>query len=254
VHAAALTLTGTTVFSLESAAVLLGLPIMGPWPPQIQLIDERRSGGRSQRDVVRRCLGLDDVPTVVVDGLAATGPARTAFDFALSRTFLQAVVVTDAVLRLYPDAADELADLVERYGTRRGHQRLRRVVAFADGRSGSVGESWSRVEMDRLGFEPPELQVPVTTDGRTEWGDFGWRKRRALGEFDGEVKYRTDRYRLGGTVEDVVIREKNRENRMRTEYPSIARWDWDDLGERRLERILLRAGIPKVRPTAPLTR
>jgi len=51
-----------------------------------------------------------------------------------------------------------------------------------------------------------------------------------------------------------VIREKNRENRMRVEYPSIARWDWTDLREQRLERILLRAGVPKVRPAAPRRR
>ena len=153
VHASSRTLTGATVYSLESAAVLLGVPTLARWPGRIHLIAERSSGGRSQRDVTRHCLGLEDVPTVVIDGLVVTSPARTAFDFALSRPFADAVVVTDAVLRIYPAAAAELAALVEAYGTRRGYQRLRRVVAFADARSGSVGESWSRVEMDRLGFE-----------------------------------------------------------------------------------------------------
>ena len=104
VRASSLTLTGQAVFSHESAAALLGIPILGRWPEQIHLIAERRSGGRSQRDVVRHCLGLGDVPVVVVDGLAATSPARTAFDIALSRSFVEAVVVTDAVFRLHPDA------------------------------------------------------------------------------------------------------------------------------------------------------
>ena len=254
VRASSLTLTGQAVFSHESAAVLLGIPILGRWPEQIHLIAERRSGGRSQRDVVRHCLGLADVPVVVVDGLAVTGPARTAFDIALTRSFVEAVVVADAVLRLHPQAREELTALVAAYGTRRGHQRVRRVLAFADGRSDSVGESVSRTEMDRLGFAAPALQVEVVTDGRAEFGDFGWKRVRVLGEFDGEVKYRLDRYRMGGSVEDVVIREKNRENRMRVEYPSIARWDWTDLREERLERILLRAGVPKVRHAMPRRR
>lgn len=254
VRASSLTLTGQAVFSHESAAVLLGIPILGRWPEHIHLIAERRTGGRSQRDVVRHCLGLADVPVVVVDGLAVTSPARTAFDIALTRSFAEAVVVTDAVLRLHQEAPEELTALVAAYGTRRGYQRARRVLAFADGRSGSVGESVSRTELDRLGFAAPDLQVEVVTDGRSEYGDFGWKRARVLGEFDGEVEYRLDRHRLGGSVEDVVIREKNRENRMRVEYPSIARWDWTDLREQRLARILLRAGVPKVRPAVPLRR
>ena len=44
---------------------------------------------------------------------------------------------------------------------------------------------------------------------------------------------------------DVVIREKNRENRFRRQYPNIARWDWGDVRELRLEGILLQAGVPK---------
>ena len=254
VHASSRTLTGDALYSHESAAVILGLPVLGAWPTQVHLIAERRSGGRSQLDVVRHCLGLEDVPTRLVDGLLVTSPARTAFDLALTRSFAAAVVVMDAVLRLHPEAAEELAALVLAYGTRRGFRRVARVLAFADGRSGSVGESWSRVEMDRLGFEAPDLQVKVTTAGRDEFGDFGWRRRRVLGEFDGEVKYRADRYRMGGTVEDVVIREKNRENRMRVEYPSIARWDWSDLRRGRLERILLDAGVLRVRPPRPPER
>ncbi|WP_375389066.1 hypothetical protein [uncultured Amnibacterium sp.] len=251
VHASSRTLTGDTIYSLESAAAALCVPILGAWPTKVHLIAERRSGGRSQLDVVRHCIGLEHVSTVVVDGLVVTSPARTAFDFALSRPFADAVVVMDAVLRLYPESANEIAALAEAYGTRRGHARLRRVIAFADGRSGSIGESWSRLEMDRLGFAEPDLQVKVTTDERDEFGDFGWRVHRILGEFDGEVKYRSDRYRMGGSVEDVVIREKNRENRMRVAYPSIGRWDWADLRAGRLERTLVRAGVPRVRAVRP---
>ncbi|MFD1721158.1 hypothetical protein [Amnibacterium endophyticum] len=245
VRASHLTLTGAHVCSHESAAALLGLPMLGAWPDRVHLIDERRTGGRSQLDVVRHCVGLEHVDPVVVDGMLVTSPARTAFDLALSRPFELGVVVADAVIRDWPGAAEELRALADAYGRRRGWQRLGRVLAFMDARSGSAGESLSRCRIDALGFIRPELQVPITTDGRTEFGDFGWEEVLGLGEFDGEVKYRLDRYRQGGSVEDVVIREKSRENRLRRQRPRFARWDWTDLLRDRLESILVAAGIPK---------
>lgn len=245
VRAAHQTLTGDHVFSHESSLVVLSLPSLQPWPKEVHLICERRSGGRSQLDVVRHCVGLEDVQPVLVDGMLVTSAGRTAFDIALSRPFADAVVVADAAFKRYPGARAEFAALVEGYGRRRGFQKALAVLQFADERSGSVGESWSRVEIDRLGFVRPELQFEVITDGLSEWSDFGWPAVRALGEFDGRVKYTDERYRKGGTVVDVVVREKDRENRFRRQYPNMARWDWWDVRELRLEGILLQAHIPK---------
>ena len=245
IHAADRTLTGTRIYSHESAAALLGLPIWGWWPKQIDLICERSSGGRTQRDVVRHCVGLEHVVPEVVDGMLVTSPGRTAFDIALSRPFEYAVILADAAFRDHPGARAEFAALLKAYGRRRGFRKAERVLGFADERSGSPGESKSRVEIDRLGFERPDLQVVVTTDGREEFADFGWKRHRALGEYDGEEKYRLDRYRRGGTIDDVVMREKNRENRMRRSYPNFARWDTEDPRERRLAGILLAARVPK---------
>ena len=99
--------------------------------------------------------------------------------------------------------------------------------------------------MHRLGFVAPDLQVRFETDGFLDIADFGWEEAAAAGEFDGEVKYRSERYRRGRSIEDVVIAEKNRENRIRRCRPRFARWDWSDLQQGRLDAILRRAGIPK---------
>lgn len=238
------TLTGEHVFSHESAAVLLGLPVLHGWPDRVHLICERRSGGRSQLDVVRHCLGLEAVQPVQIEGALVTSPARTAFDIALTRPFAEAVVVADQAMRR-DGAAEEFGALVEWFGRGRGYARLARVAAFVDPRSESPGESWSRVLMHELGFARPGLQFEVITDGRSEFADFAWLGARVLGEFDGEIKYRLDRYRRGGAVEDVVIREKNRENRMRRNATGFARWDWQDLRAGRLAEILDRAGVPR---------
>ena len=61
----------------------------------------------------------------------------------------------------------------------------RRSVAFLDGRSESVGESYSRVVMMRTGVPRPTLQYEVR-DGLVLVGraDFGWDDLRTLGEFE----------------------------------------------------------------------
>ena len=230
--------------------MLLGLPTLGPWPDEVHLIDERRSGGRSQLDVVRHCVGLEAVDPVLVDGLLGTSPARTAFDLAVLRSFSAAVVTADAALRQDPAVRIGIERLLEQHRGGRGSRRAERVLRFADPAAESVGESLSRVMIHEAGFVPPVLQYRVETDGRVEFTDFGWPEVGGAGEFDGEVKYREDRYRRGGSVEDVVVREKNRENRIRRKAPRFARWDWRDLRVLgRLERILDEARIPRRRST-----
>lgn len=247
VLAAAETLAPGTVFSHESAAVLLGLPVL-KLPNEVHVIAERARGGRSQLDVVRHCLGLERVEPWAVDGVLVTSPARTVLDLGVLRSFEAAVVVGDALLRLYPDQRSELDELVDWFGGHRGAARLRRVHRFIDCAAGSPGESISRVRMHAAGFVAPVLQFEVRTGFHRDVTDFAWPEEDAVGEFDGEVKYREDRYRSGGTVEDVVVREKNRENRIRRSYPRFARWDAQDLRRPgRFEGILVAAGVPRRR-------
>jgi hypothetical protein len=249
VLAAAQTLAPATVFSHESAAVLLGLPVV-KIPDRVHVIAERTSGGRSQLDVVRHCLGLERVEPWAVDGVLVTSPARTVLDLAVLRSFEAAVVVGDALLRLYPGQRSELDELVDWFGSHRGATKLRRAHRFFDGAAASPGESVSRVRMHVSGFVAPVLQFEVRTGSQQDFTDFAWPDEGAVGEFDGEVKYREDRYRSGGTAEDVVIREKNRENRIRRSYPRFARWDARDLRRTGgLEQILTVAGVPRRRLT-----
>ena len=91
--------------------------------------------------------------------------------------------------------------------------QARRVAAFLDPRSESVGESFSRVRCHELGLPVPDPQFDVFDDldlfvART---DFGWPELRTLGEFDGMSKYLRLR-RKDETIEEAVIREKLRED------------------------------------------
>ncbi|HEY8588333.1 MAG TPA: hypothetical protein VIL55_02155 [Naasia sp.] len=250
IAAAAMRLEGWPVFSHESAVRLLGLPSLRPWPETVHIITERSSGGRSQHGVVRHCLGLEAVDVVRPDGLSCTSPARTVLDIAVSRTFAEAVVLADNVVARYPGAPEDLEELLGFVGTRlRGYRKVRRVLAFADPRSESPGESWSRVVIRELGFAPPDLQAVVRADGRVLGRvDFEWTDAGVIGEFDGRAKYERAEFTAGRTPAEVVIEEKDREDRIRAVRNGFARWTWADLRDRRrLEAVLTAAGVPRSR-------
>jgi hypothetical protein len=80
---------------------------------------------------------------------------------------------------------------VERAARRPGSPAARRVVAFADERSASPGESRSRVALRNAGLPRPVLQREV--HGRSGlWlacTDFGRPELRRVGEFGGKAKY-----------------------------------------------------------------
>lgn len=163
-------------------------------------------------------------------------------DVARTTSFETAVCVLDAALRpvtvpkagvLDAPAAEEMRERVREIVVKSAHGRTRamRALAFADGRSQLPGESISRIRLAELGFARPGLQVAVEgPNGRTYFVDFGLEDVPAWGEFDGEQKYRDESMRAGLTLEQVVLREKQREDWIRgvTQRP-FARWKWEHL-------------------------
>ena len=100
-----------------------------------------------------------------------------------------------------------------------------------DGRSESVGESRSRVLIHRLGFPAPDLQRVIVDEQGRRIGrvDFLFENESTIGEFDGLGKYRREDQRKGESAEEVVIREKLREDELRSTGKAVARWTWEHL-------------------------
>lgn len=208
------------VFSHWSAAALWGYPIIGAWPSRIHVTLPSRSGQRSTRGVVRHLEELSDTDVVERDGMCITSPTRTIADLARAASFATGVAACDRAFALRkahdsPDLhveRDALLEIAEKIVGQRGVCRLRSVADFADGRSGSPGESFSRVQIARLHLPVPDLQVEVIDrDGQAWHSDFGWPGVGLLGEFDGMTKYTSNRYLMGRDVADIVIEEKLRE-------------------------------------------
>ena len=223
-------LAGDAVFSHVTAAVLYGLPVWRLGLDRVHVTRPRRNGGRARRAVHVHAAPLrpDEVSTAA--GLPVTCPARFVVDLARTVPFEAAVAVADAALNQELVTPDELAAAVLRAGRWPGVPAARRVLEFADGRSESVGESRSRVAIQRAGLPAPVPQWEVTDHRGRPLGrvDFGWPQLRTVGEFDGMVKYGR-LLRPGQSATDVLVEEKRREDAIRATGLAVVRWTWDEL-------------------------
>jgi hypothetical protein len=215
--------------SHTSAALLHGLPHWDNLLGRVHVIRPRATGGRRGRLVHVHPAALVAGDVVDLDGYRTTSLARTVADCARTLPYVQGVSLGDAALR-FGLGREDLAEVLGRPGTPHGNQRARRVAAFIDRRAESVGESYSRVTLHRMGIPQPELQFEVVDQqaGRVAFSDFGWPAERTLGEFDGKIKYgrlvRSDQ-----TAGEVIYAEKLREDWLRGLGWEIVRWGWDDL-------------------------
>jgi len=232
-------LADDAVVSHASAAVLHGLPTWGLRLDRVHVTRARRSGGRAGRQVHVHTAPLDPEEVDLVDGIPVTSVARTVVDLARTLPFEPAVAVADAALHALLTEPERLAALqaalaaaAARSAGWPGSPDARRVLAFADARSGSVGESRSRVAIHRAGLPPPVLQWEVVGSAGQWIGmvDFGWPKQRTVGEFDGKEKYGR-LLKPGQSPADAVYLEKRREDALRAETLSVVRWGWDALSD-----------------------
>lgn len=180
------------------------------------------SGRISQEEIIR------------FGDIAVTSVPRTLIDLARTESVNNTVAIADAALFSQRVSVAELeAALVAAAGSH-GVPRARRALALVDGRSESVGESLTRLRLGPLVPRTVDLQVDIFNVSGDHLGraDFGIEEAALLVEFDGEVKYRRLR-RPGESVEDAVIREKIREDRLREAGFVVLRLTWSDLRDRR---------------------
>ncbi|KQU36115.1 MULTISPECIES: hypothetical protein [unclassified Rhodococcus (in: high G+C Gram-positive bacteria)] len=211
-------LSSGAVMSHQTAALMHGWPLWAVDLTRVHVTRDRRNGGRRRADTMVHCAPLPGSAVHVVNGFTVTSPARTLVDVARTVPFEQAVVMGDAAGIEGDSLVEELAVASRRHGI----AGARRVAAFLDPLSGSVGESRSRVLFHRVGLPPPVLQAGIGV-WRVDflWGD-------VIGEFDGRVKY--GRFlRPGQDAGDAVFEEKRREDALRALGFRVVRWTWADL-------------------------
>jgi len=235
------------VFSHAAAAVIWGLPWWGAPPSVVDVTDSAVATSRTHRLTRVHAQPLADDEVVEHLGVRLTTVDRTCADVLFDHSRLDATVVVDAALR---DTSTTVAQVAARLDGRpraRASVRARTTLEFCDARSGSPGESVSRVLIHGFGFPAPVLQQPWRDSfGFIGFTDMWWPDLGVVGEYDGNVKYLSDRWRKGRSPQQVVMDEKVREDRLRAtpEVRGFARWGTDALRTpEKLRTTLLASGL-----------
>jgi hypothetical protein len=253
VLAAANTRRNCPVFSFWSAAVLHGLPIYGAWPTKVHTTVGRAGGGRSSGQIVRHVVPLSDEDVVELDGVRLTSLARTVLDLATAARFMSAVVTADRALHIDRRgktaplvAPEELWHVYSRRMPFRGHKRARGVLEFGSPLADSPLESVSRVNMLEIGCPRPLLQSRFSDHrGIIGESEFHWPDHALVGESDGRSKYLDPVLRNGRTLEQVLLDEKERADRLGGVGLRVSRWGWETgRHAESLRRHLVAAGLP----------
>lgn len=188
---------GSPIFTSYSAAVLLGLPIIGKWPSEVFILS-RGDHGRRRSGVVE-VARTRPVDVIEVEGCVVTSVEFTLLQLARHAPLVAALTATDAALHVprFGDALpmttlDRLHAEHERLKpyprSRRADAVLDRATTLAD----TPIESGSRLLIEELGFAEPELQHELWLPelGKRAYLDFYWPEVGVGAEADGRGKYR----------------------------------------------------------------
>ena len=229
-RAALLHLEVPAVVSHWSAAAAWGLALHHPNLSRVHLTRTDLESAQLDIGLHQHAAPLRPGEFTITGDLPVTTLARTVVDVARVGPFDSAVVAADSALRLGL-RRDELAAALHAGADLAGAGAAGRVIAFADGRSESAGESLTRVAFAELDLPAPALHPELrSSDGAmVAQCDFVFEEQRTIAEFDGRVPYQR-RLRPGDDPAAVERRERRREELLRRVLGyEVVRVTWSDL-------------------------
>lgn len=244
VHAVTMTHPGV-ILCLESAAVMLGLPVIGEHR-DVHVLEDSPSATARLSGGIRRHTATGDRPIVDLGGVLSTSSMDTAIDLARSRHPAVGLAAVDAALRAESWLSTEaFVAQNESRASSRGRRHARWALHRGDGEAETALESLSRAAVEWLGFPEPALQRRFLVAGAEDRTDIWWEDERVIGEADGEHKYDGS----FGDPASAIRREKARDARLRTVSSGIAHWGWRDVAAiAPLRSALHHAGLRPIRP------
>ena len=213
-----------------SSCIAQGGPSYGLNLDSVHITHLRGNGRRKSR--IRHHSGVclvDDLRRQ--DSYWITTPARSIADVVRTDGVLAGLVQANYFLHRGLASPDELRSVFARTHNWPGSLQQHPVLYLADGRLESVGETRCDYMFFCQGLPRPVPQYEVRDQaGNLRYRvDFAWPELGVIVEFDGAEKYHSFR-RPGESLEDVVLREKAREDRIRelTGW-TVIRLTWKDL-------------------------
>jgi hypothetical protein len=237
------------LFSHHSAAVLHGLPVLRKRLQRIHTTSTT-TAGRAHDGEAGHVFRVQEVARVGT--LWTTTLGRTVVDVAGASPFGEGLMVADAAL-LAGVPRSVLEQAIDLAGPRQSARRIADVIAVAHPGAESAGESMSRSNLIRLGFEPPELQYRLRDErGFVAFLDFFFRRFRVGGECDGLKKFLDPAIATAGGGR-AAYDEKVREDRVLPLVAGLARWGWrESTNATLLGHKLARVGVYPATPRATI--
>lgn len=230
------------VFSHISAAVLHGLAVYGQLPTNVHVTGASAHSGAKDPQIVRHRRPMRNEEVTRIAGVRCTSAERTLLDLALTAPPETSLVALDSYVQRefrlrrlvdwdrFTEWRAEMQSQLDGIKGARGIQQARLVFTLVDPRKDSVLESVSHLQLHRLGFEI-KLQVPVKSPkGSDYFVDFELVGLSVFGECDGKSKYVNALLRAGLSAEEIVYREKRRQDWIcGTTKKDLLRWGASDV-------------------------
>lgn len=187
----------TGVIAGLSAAALLG----AKWIEPGLAADLVHTNRRPPRLIEVHTDNLASGETQLIEGMAVTTAARTAFDIGRRLDLEDGVKRMDALLNATRIGDGDIEAVIQSHPGVRGLNQLRRTLALVDGGAESPQESLTRLLLVQAGFPKPETQIELR-DLRVRI-DMGWRRWKVAVEYDG-VQHWTDRRQRSWDIERIA--------------------------------------------------
>jgi hypothetical protein len=228
VWAASLNMRMPHLLSHDSAAYLHALPILEARPRLVHVTRFGALGGRTKHGIKHHKAPFTQEQIAFVEGQPVLDLARTVADIGREHGLRHGIVAASAALRA-GESRRSLAAAVEPMRCWPYVTVPRLAADWADGRCESAGEALGMLMLKELGVGAVEPQFGVQADGRVAWVDL--RVGRHLVEFDGRLKYQreTDGGFATRSPDDVVWREKQRQDWLCGFKLGMSRLVWADV-------------------------
>jgi very-short-patch-repair endonuclease len=144
-----------------------------------------RSAPRHSGIRVHQSALLDRSDLMIRDGIVMTNPARTLLDLASILPYKALRRAVREAMGRRRVSVRQLVEILARTGPRRGSRNLARIVA--DGYTPAETEL-EDIVLDLIlagGFDRPDVNKPLTIEGRRLRPDFRWPEERLIVEADG---------------------------------------------------------------------
>jgi hypothetical protein len=220
----------SAVLTHVSSVLEHGAPVWGVDLAEVHVTRTDGKRGRREAGVVHHHGSLHESEVEVVHGVPVSRAGRSAIELTTMASVESSLVSLNWMLHHEVTTRAELEDLVVRCRHWPGSLRSDLVIRLADGRNAWPGEARTSHLLWHEHVPAPEPQFEIYVDGHLIGVvDFAWPGYKVFVEFDGRIKYLRLR-RPGESLEDVILREKRREETIcRLTGWVCIRITWEDL-------------------------